>query len=403
MIGALLALVVATSAPPTHLQVVSARGVVSIALVQQRGDGPLVPLNALARALGATVEHDDTWVTLSTPAGRFRFLAGTPLVQDGVTMRGLPGASRRLGDSLYVPLAFVADVLADSARRAWHWTAASAVLSEGAGPGQLTVPRSRTTVGNAQRTHLPGGLRPGHRVTIDPGHGGVDPGAPGVFFPRGMHEKDVTLAVGLLVAAELEKKGVRVTMTRTRDTLINLGQRAPRYCQADCDLFVSIHVNSLERRPGYTAVRGFETYFLSEARSADAERVARMENGAVRYDSPPTQAERTSGLDFMFKDLQRGEFLRESQHAASLIQSMLGEVHDGPNHGVKQAGFAVLSTARRPSVLIEMGYSTNRDDAELMTTPRGQRDLAAAIARAIVEYLRHFDQETTDTSSGSPQ
>lgn len=402
MIGPLLALVVAAS-PPTHLQVSSARGVISIPLVQQRYDGPLVSLNALARALGGTVEHDDTWVTLSTGAGRFRFLAGTPLVQDGVALRGMPGASRRRGDSFYVPLAFVAEVLADSARRAWNWTAATAMLSEGTGAGRLTMRMSRTTVGNEQRNRLPGGLRAGHRVTIDPGHGGVDPGAPGMFFPRGVREKDVTLAVGLLVAAELQKKGVRVTMTRTRDTLINLGERAPRYCQADCDLFVSIHVNSLGRRPGFTQVRGFETYFLSEARSADAERVARMENGAVRYDTPPTRAERSKGLDFMFKDLQRAEFLRESQHAASLIQSMLEEVHDGPNHGVKQAGFAVLNTARRPSVLIEMGYSTNRDDAELMTTPRGQRNLAAAIARAIVAYLRHYDQETTDTSSGSGQ
>jgi len=402
MIGPMLALALAVL-PPTHLQVSNSRGTVSIPLVQQRGDGPLLSLNALARALGATVEHDDTWVTLSTSAGRFRFLAGTPLVQDGIGWRGMPGASRRRGDSLYVPLAFVADVLADSARRAWNWTAATAVLREGAGAALISMPLSRTTVGNDQRSRLPGGLRAGHHVTIDPGHGGPDVGAPGVFFPQGMHEKDVTLAVGLLVAAELERKGVRVTMTRSRDTLINLGQRAPRYCQADCDLFVSIHANSLERRPGYTQVRGFETYFLSEARSADAERVARMENGAVRYDTPLTEAERSNGLDFMFKDLQRAEFLRESQRAASLIQSMLEEVHDGPNHGVKQAGFAVLNTARRPSVLIEMGYSTNRDDAELMTTPRGQRDLAAAIARAIVEYLRHYDQETADTSGGWSQ
>lgn len=402
MIAPLLALLLATS-PPTHLQVSSARGIIMIPLLQQRSDGPLVSLNALARALGGTVEPDETWVTLSTAAGRFRFLAGTPLVQDGVTLRGMPGASRRRGDSLFVPLAFVAEVLADSARRAWNWTAATTMLSEGAGPAQLTMPVSKTTVGNAGRNRLPGGLRAGHRVTIDPGHGGIDPGNPGMFFPRGLREKDVTLAVGLLVAAELEKKGVRVTMTRTRDTLINLGQRAPRYCQVDCDLFVSIHVNSLDRRPGFTQVRGFETYFLSEARSADAERVARMENSAVRYDMHPSDVERSTGLDFMFKDLQRAEFLRQSQHAASLIQSMLEEVHNGPNNGVKQAGFAVLSTARRPSVLIEMGFSTNRDDAELMTTPDGQRDLGAAIARAIVAYLRYYDQETADTSSGSGQ
>ena len=68
---------------------------------------------------------------------------------------------------------------------------------------------------------------------------------------------------------------------------------------------------------------------------------------------------------------------------------------------MKQAGFAVLNTARRPAVLIEMGYATNRDDAQLMTSPDGQRALAVSIANAIVAYLRNYELETTDTSSGT--
>jgi N-acetylmuramoyl-L-alanine amidase len=190
-------------------------------------------------------------------------------------------------------------------------------------------------------------------------------------------------------------------MTRKTDTLINLGQRAPNYCAADCDLFVSIHVNSLNPRAGYQQVRGFETYFLSEARDEDAARVARMENGAQRFDNGVTETNRPTGLDFMFKDLARGEFLRGSQQAAAFIQSFLSEVHDGGNKGVKQAGFAVLSTARRPSVLIEMGYATNREDAALMTSHDGQRKLAANIAAAIVAYLKEHDREVADTSTGS--
>ena len=83
-------------------------------------------------------------------------------------------------------------------------------------------------------------------MTIDPGHGGVDPGIRASFFPRGTREKEVTLAVGLLVAEELKRRGVGVKMTRTSDTLIALGDRGA-YCTDDCDLFVSLHVNSLAR------------------------------------------------------------------------------------------------------------------------------------------------------------
>lgn len=400
MIGAALA-VTMFATPPTRLQISTAHGVTEIQLLRVRGDGPLVSLNALALGVGGTVERDDAWVTLQTAVGRFRFLAGTPLVQDGVTLRGLPAPSRPRGDSLLVPLAFVAEILASPSRQAWTYVAATGVLREGGGMVPIANRPSRTTAGDEQRSRLPGGLRPEHHVTIDPGHGGTDPGNPGMFFPRGMTEKDVTLSVGLLVKDELAKGGIRVTMTRKTDTLINLGQRAPKYCSGDCDLFVSIHVNSLNPRPGYQQVRGFETYFLSEARDEDAARVARMENGAQRFDNPIVESDRSNALDFMLKDLWRGEFLRASQQAAAFIQSFLSEVHDGGNKGVKQAGFAVLNTARRPSVLIEIGYATNREDAALMTRRDGQRKLASNIALAIVAYLKEHDKEVTDMSAGT--
>jgi N-acetylmuramoyl-L-alanine amidase len=396
-----VALVIATLVtPPARLQISSARGVTEIPLLRSSRDGPLVSLDALAAGLGGSVERDDVYLSLQTAAGRFRFLPGTPLVWDGVTLCGMPAISRLRGDSLLVPLAFVAAILASPSRQAWTYVAATAVLREGGGMVPIANRPSHTTTGDELRGRLPGGLRPEHHVTIDPGHGGHDTGNPGMFFPRGLTEKDVTLAVGLLVRDELEKRGVRVTMTRRTDTLINLGQRAPNYCSADCDLFVSIHVNSLNPRPGYQQVRGFETYFLSEARDEDAARVARMENGAQRFDNQITESKPPSGLEFMFKDLYRSEFLRGSQQAAAFIQSFLSEVHDGGNKGVKQAGFAVLSTARRPSVLIETGYATNREDAALMTSRDGQRKLAASIAVAIVAYLKEHDKEIADTSTG---
>jgi N-acetylmuramoyl-L-alanine amidase len=393
ILAGVLAVALALGAPPDQLQVSTERGVQRIRLRVEPGLGALVPLPPLVRAVGGALEATPPWVTWRSPAGQFRFLAGAMLIDDGEGARPMPAPTLQRGDTLFVPLAFVAEVLADPARKAWTWNAASATLSEGATVSPLVArPEPASRAGTTAPTAA-GGLRPGHRVTVDAGHGGTDPGNPGMYFPEGLREKHVTLAVSLLVREELQRLGVNVTMTRTTDTLINLGHRAPRYCRDDCDLFVSIHVNDLPRRSGYTAVRGFETYFQAEARTADAARVAAMENEAIRYEVAD-EAEEARGLAFILRDLQTNEFLRESGRAAELVQTALGAVHGGPDRGVKQANFAVLNTARRPAILIELGFATNREDARLMTGATGQRALARAIAGAIVSYLREFDRRS---------
>jgi N-acetylmuramoyl-L-alanine amidase len=227
----------------------------------------------------------------------------------------------------------------------------------------------------------------------------VDPGNPGTYFPRGVREKEVTLQVGLLLREELRERGVGVRMTRTTDTLIALGDRGG-FCTAACDLFVSLHVNSLGRRRGYTEVRGFETFFLAEARTEDAARVAKMENEAVRFETDESEGPLTAGLDFILKDLQLNEHLRESARAAELVQKKLRTVHTGEDRGVKQAGFMVLTTARRPAILVELGYSTNPQDGRYLTSRRSQRTMASAIADAIVEYLRDYERKTGGADAG---
>jgi N-acetylmuramoyl-L-alanine amidase len=183
-------------------------------------------------------------------------------------------------------------------------------------------------------------------------------------------------------------------MTRTADTLIALGDRGS-FCTESCDLFVSLHVNSLARRRGYTEVRGYETYFLAEARTEDAARVAQMENEAVRFETGPTEGATGMGLDFILKDLQLNEHLRESARAAELVQGGLKRVHTGESRGVKQAGFMVLTTARRPAILVELGYSTNPEDGRFLTSFASQKAMAAALADAIVEYLLEYQRKTS--------
>lgn len=391
IIGLLAAAAVAAAPPPTHIDVSDGKGVQRIQLRVDDHAGPLVPLAPLVRAVGGTATIEGEWVVWNSGGTVFRLLAGSPVVVAGGAVRLLPAATLRRGDSTWVPLSFVTEVVADPVRGRWHWIPEAVTLAAGAAPPVMAArPNPPATAASRTQPATRDGLQRVHRVTIDPGHGGSDPGSPGAFFPAGVTEKHIALAIGLLVRDELERRGVKVTMTRTTDTLINLGHRAPRYCRDDCDLFVSLHVNDLERRGGYTSVRGFETYFQAEARSADAARVAAMENEAIRFEVEEEEVKAT-GLAFILKDLQANEFLRESARAAALIQDQLARVHTGPNRGVKQANFAVLNTARRPAVLIEMGFGTNREDARMLTTPQGQRELAKAISEAIIAYLREFE------------
>jgi N-acetylmuramoyl-L-alanine amidase len=107
------------------------------------------------------------------------------------------------------------------------------------------------------------------------------------------------------------------------------------------------------------------------------------------------------GLDFILKDLQLNEHLRESARAADLVQHSLKTVHLGENRGVKQAGFMVLTTARRPAILVELGYSTNPEDGRFLTTYANQKAMAYALADAVVEYLLEYERKTNSPDAGA--
>lgn len=367
---------------PTVVLVQSARGEVRLPVRLDAVAGPVIGALQLARAVDGTLTRGDGWAEISIAGKAFRFFPGVPLLAVNGALQPLVGTARVKGDTVELPFQFVAEVLPRALGDLYHYDRRQGRLVESSA-NRLAI-RAASDAGR-----LPNGLRKGHVVTIDAGHGGVDPGNPGIHFPRGTREKDVNLQLATLLRDELRKRGVRVVMTRETDTLINLYERAG-YCTRECDLFVSLHVNSLEPRPGNSLVRGFETYVLAEARTEDAARVARMENEAIRFEHPDDQ-EAVSGLDFILRDLQTNEHLRESVRAAELMQSFLMEAHTGPNRGVKQAGLAVLNTAKRPAMLVETGYSTNPQDGRLLSTRASQRNLAASMADAIIAYLKQYE------------
>ncbi|MBW8773223.1 MAG: N-acetylmuramoyl-L-alanine amidase, partial [Gemmatimonadetes bacterium] len=215
----------------------------------------MLPAARIAAALGARLSVADGWVEVMIVAQQYRFLLDAPFLvrgQDPGELVPLAASAVAREDTVLLPLEFVTSILPRTLGERYSCDPVAARFIE-RGPAPI--------VRAPLPARLPNGLLPGHEVVLDPGHGGVDPGALSQYFPRGTSEKDVALAVGLLLRDELRRRGVTVRMTRTTDTLINLADRGPM-CSAACDLFLSLHVNSLQRRRDFAKVRGFEAYFL---------------------------------------------------------------------------------------------------------------------------------------------
>jgi len=228
--------------------------------------------------------------------------------------------------------------------------------------------------------------RSGWKIVVDAGHGGRDPGSIG---PDGTREKDVTLKVARALAERLGREdGVEVVLTRDDDTFIALGERTRIANREEADLFVSIHANSA----GSRSAEGFETYFLSAAKSEDARRVAKMENSAIRYESPEIDPESLNELNFILWDLAQNEYLRESSALAETIQVELDRRLPLESRGVKQAGFFVLNGAYMPAVLFEMAFISNPREEALLNDSAFHTRLVDGLATSLLGYLDGYGQ-----------
>ncbi|HWA57748.1 MAG TPA: N-acetylmuramoyl-L-alanine amidase [Gemmatimonadales bacterium] len=386
------------AAVPLTVTVTTARGEMRLPVRLDSAAGPAISGEGLVRALSGGVLTNLPWVEVTLARQSFRFLLGAPILSFNDRLQPLAGWAFRSRDSVFLPLQFVSEVLPEVLSERYEWDPATARLRETAPP---TPPVTAASPPPRGERRLPNGLLPGHVVTVDAGHGGIDPGNPGIYFPRGMNEKHVTLQVALLLRQELKQRGIQVVMTRTTDTLIGLLDRG-RFCTEACDLFVSLHVDALptSARRKYGEIDGFHTIIIGEQNTEEADRIARMENDALRFEGD-TGTESGEGLDFILKNLQLNEYLRESARAAELVQSEVGKIHTGTNRGVKQSRvLAVLNTARRPAILIEMGFSTNPRDARLLTSRKSQEAMASAIADAIVQYLLEYERKAGLGQSG---
>lgn len=262
-----------------------------------------------------------------------------------------------------------------------------------AGAGSAPPPRAGATISNSPtRKRI---------VVVDAGHGGPDNGMTGPLgIARKVREKDITLAVALALQQQLESRGVTVVMTRTTDTLIALDDRGKIANTAKGDVFISVHVNAAN--PGWkqpAGARGFETYFLAEAKTEDEKRVEAMENESIKFETN-AETSRDDPLGFIIRDMAQNEHLRESSSLADLILRQLKTMHPGPSRGVKQAGFSVLVHAFMPAVLVEIGFGSNPAESTYMTDRVHQGELAAAIADATMQYLQQYERKV---GAGSPR
>jgi N-acetylmuramoyl-L-alanine amidase len=222
------------------------------------------------------------------------------------------------------------------------------------------------------------------RLILDPGHGGKDPGAVG---RGGTLEKEVVLDVALRLKSRLEGYGFEVLLTRECDEHVPLVRRSQYAAEQKANLFISIHANAAENR----SACGFETYFLSEAKTDWERAVAARENAVIEYERGDS-ASLGDELELILADLAQNEYLVESSQLAATIQERAVPQARVLDRGVRQANFYVLRQNYMPAVLVECGFISNASEEKLLRSPQHRDRLADGISRGIVEFVRNYER-----------
>ncbi len=219
-------------------------------------------------------------------------------------------------------------------------------------------------------------------VVIDPGHGGEDNGTQS----GGETEKDLVLGFGLALRERIEKSGkYRVVMTRSDDTFIPLADRVRIARNQSAALFVSIHADALPRGEG--DAQGATIYTLSDrASDAEAERLAEAENKADAIGGVNLTEEPTEVADILI-DLARRETRTFSNRFARLLMGEMKTTARMHKHPLKSAGFKVLKAPDVPSVLVELGYVSNKGDLEHLVSENWRSRTVGSMAQAIDAFF----------------
>lgn len=352
---------------------------VGVSMVMHRGY-PAYPATAL-RGLDANVQTGPDGASVQLLGDTLRFHPLSPFFMTGDSIFQMVAPAYREGGIFYLPHQFFVEWLPRYYQGQIEYDDGTLRLTAAGRARARSLEKPDSA--RQQREPEPEVARspPDRIVILDPGHGGRDPGKIG---PGGVREKDVTLALALLLRDSLQKRDYEVHLTRTGDEHVPLAAR-PRMANEIKDgrpaaIFLSLHANSAA-----THTRGFETFFLSEARTEEERRVAEIENAAARFDDEGKAV--LDELDVILNMLRNDYYLHASHALASAIQQQLGGFHPGPNRGVKQAGFLVLVGAFMPAVLVEVGFISNPEEARLLASEPFQMQLASSLTEAVERFF----------------
>lgn len=219
-------------------------------------------------------------------------------------------------------------------------------------------------------------------VVIDPGHGGVDPGAIGKYKT---YEKNVVLQIAKRLQSELnKKKGVKAYLTREKDAFIPLADRVRFAQRKHADLFISLHADAHKNRK----VNGGSVYVLSDKSSdKEAARLARQANEGDLIAGIDLSHESKDVQDILI-DLTQRETMNKSALLAKEVITQMGKVTKLRKKRIMFAGFKVLKAPEIPSILIELSYISNPRDEKLLKSRKHQTKLARSISKSVDSYIR---------------
>lgn len=234
-------------------------------------------------------------------------------------------------------------------------------------------------------------------LVLDAGHGGRDPGAVGKIS----HEKNITLSVVKRVGALVEQNmpDVKVVYTRKTDVFVPLEERANIANNHHADMFISVHTNAAKSTSAY----GAETYTLGLAKTQANLAVAMAENSVMMLEDD--YKTRYQGFDpssvdsYIMFEFMMDTYLDNSISFATDVQQQLTTTSRRHDRGVRQAGFWVLHRSASPSVLVELGFISNRQEEIYMASEKGQQEMAQSIYNAFLKYKRNYDRRSGNGTS----
>lgn len=221
-------------------------------------------------------------------------------------------------------------------------------------------------------------------IVLDAGHGGKDSGN----SHHGFVEKEIALNITLKVGAILAKdSGFNVIYTRSKDVYPTLDDRTVIANKAKADFFVSIHLNAVG---GGNQAYGVETFVLGNTRNKENLELAKKENSVIyleeNYEETYGSFDPNSPSSLIGIALAQEEYLDQSIQLASLVQNNITKNLNRRDRSVKQGPFYVLARTIMPSILIEVGFLTNKNEGSYLNSAKGQNDMAREIANAIIKY-----------------